>query len=187
MTKKLKGFKVMTPKFRMSFPHLLQPYAFDDEEPKYMVTMMFPPDADLSEIKDKAKRVAKENFKKVTKELFKHTFTKGKNQKNPENFKGFEDWKIMKPKSGMKPGLVDEDVEEVIDPAQVYSGRWARAVITAFTYDTKGNKGVSFSLDHVQLLDHDDRLDGRGNAKDYFDEENFDENDLDEDDEDMFE
>ena len=43
-----------------------------------------------------------------------------------------------------------------------------RFSITAFGYDVKGNKGISFALNNVQKWADGERLDGRVRAEDEF-------------------
>ncbi len=71
-------------------------------------------------------------------------------------------------KSQQKPGIVDENVQDIIDPSRFYSGCWARATIRPYYYDQKGNKGVAFGLQNVQKLRDDDPLGGRTTAQQDF-------------------
>ena len=165
-TKKFDGLKVMSPKFRLSFPDLLKPRAFQGQDPKYSISMLFPPDADLSELKKKATEAAKEKWAdKIPKNL-----NKPFRDASELDYDGYEDgWILIRASSQNKPGIVDEDRIDVIDPGEIYPGRWARAILVPFAYDTAGNKGVSFGLRGVQLLDHDDQFGGGGFNSDDFD------------------
>lgn len=51
----------------------------------------------------------------------------------------------------------------------IYAGARGRVSITAFGYDTAGNKGVGFALNNVQKLGEGERLDNRVKAEDEFD------------------
>jgi hypothetical protein len=172
--KKFAGLKVMTPKFRMSFPALLKPSSVDGkDDPKYSVAMLFPEGEELKEMKKIAKQCAKDAF--------------GKNQKGvklpfrdqeEKEFEGYEPGCLfITASSEQKPGLVDEDLNDVIDPGEVYPGRWARATVTAFSWTFGNKKGVSFGLRNIQLLDHDDNLAGGASAQDDFADEDDEEED----------
>lgn len=77
---------------------------------------------------------------------------------------------FISPWSKNKPGIVDKDLNDIMVPGDVYSGQLVRCTVHAFSYDTQGNKGVSFNLNNVQIVKADmPRLDGRRNAKDEFD------------------
>ena len=59
----------------------------------------------------------------------------------------------------------DRNNADVIDDSEVYPGRWARATIQPFYYDTDGNRGISFGLENVQLLRNDEPIGGGSRAK----------------------
>jgi hypothetical protein len=70
-----------------------------------------------------------------------------------------------------KPGLVNAQRSEILDPNDVWPGQLARATIKPFAYNVSGNKGVSFALNNVQIVKRDmPRLDGRKAAEEDFDE-----------------
>lgn len=71
-------------------------------------------------------------------------------------------------KSKQMPGIVDRNRQEVLDQMAFMSGDYCRVSLNAFGYDTKGNKGVSFGLNNVQILSKGEAL-GRARAEDDFD------------------
>lgn len=177
MAKKFAGLKVMTPKFRMSFPHLFKPHSMDNKnEPKYSVVMLFPEGEELKEMKKVAKQCSKENFsgEKGIQMPF--------NDQGEKDYEGYEPGCLMvAATSPMKPGVVDDNVEDVIDPGEVYPGRWARATVQPFAWTFGKKKGVSFGLRNIQLLDHDDNLAGGASAQSDFGDDNGDDADEDDD------
>jgi hypothetical protein len=54
-----------------------------------------------------------------------------------------------------KPGVVDAMRNHITEPSKVYGGLIARAQINAWAYDNAGNKGVSFGLNHLQIIKDD--------------------------------
>jgi len=61
--------------------------------------------------------------------------------------------------------------QEILLPDEVWSGQLVRANVTPFAYDKNGVKGVSFALNHVQIIKSDrPRLDGRASASSAFDD-----------------
>jgi hypothetical protein len=63
---------------------------------------------------------------------------------------------------------VDRSVQPILDSSEVYSGCYARVSINAFAYNTNGNRGISFGLNHVQKTRDGDFLGGRTRAEDDF-------------------
>ena len=57
--------------------------------------------------------------------------------------------------------MVDVNVKAIIDPSRVYAGVWAIIHTNCYAYDNKGNRGVAFGLEHVQIVRDDEPLDGR--------------------------
>lgn len=60
--------------------------------------------------------------------------------------------------SNNKPGIVDKDLNEILDPEEVYSGCWGRASINFYAFNTSGNKGIGAGLNNIQKLKDGERL-----------------------------
>lgn len=150
---------LMTPKCRIVWPSLFVATAMkgqSQENAKYQVTLLIPKDADIAVLKTAAAEAATEKFPKVKNGLrspFRKTEEKDNLAELAEDFPFY-----ITARSKDRPGVVGPNGKPVDDPEQVYSGRWAKASIQAFAYDNSGNKGVSFGLQNVQLLDNDDPL-----------------------------
>jgi hypothetical protein len=169
--------KVVTGKVRLSYCHIFEPFTnIEGQEPKYSVVLLIPKSdkATVAKLR-KAQQAAIENAKD---RLFKGSVPKGLKttlhdgdeeadlDRNPE----YEGHYYMSVNSKTKPGVVDRNVQPILDSTEVYSGCYARVSINAFAYSQAGNKGVSFGLNHVQKLEDGDFLGGRSRAEDDFDE-----------------
>src|SRR5699024_9721609 len=64
-----------------------------------------------------------------------------------------------------RPGIVDRDVQPILDSTEGYSGCYARASINAFPYSVSGNKGVSFGLNHIRKMTNGEPLGGSYSAE----------------------
>lgn len=150
---------LVTPLSRIVWPSLFTPSAMrgaDAGEAKYQITVLIPKTANIDVLKAAANDVATEKFgKKATsiRSPFRKTAEKDSLADIAEEFPFY-----ITARSKDRPGVVGPNGKTVDDPEQVYSGRWARVSIQAFAYDQRGNKGVSFGLQNVQLLDQDDPL-----------------------------
>jgi hypothetical protein len=67
-----------------------------------------------------------------------------------------------------RPGVVNGQVQKILDPGEVYAGCYVYAEINPFTYDTKGNKGVSFGLNNIQKCANGESIGGRAPAEQVF-------------------
>lgn len=79
---------------------------------------------------------------------------------------------FISPWSKNKPGVVDADREDIHLPEQVWSGQLVRANVVPFAWTHTGRKGVSFGLNHLQIVKSEgrQRLDGRPSAGSAFDD-----------------
>jgi hypothetical protein len=85
-------------------------------------------------------------------------------EKNPE-YKGCY---FVNCNSGQKPGVVDAQLNPIMDKSEVYSGCFARVSINFYAYSVDGNKGIAAGLNNVQKLADGDSLSGRARAEDDF-------------------
>lgn len=168
--------KVVTGTVRLSYVHLFEPYAQDSEQDEKYSCVILIPKSDKKTLGriDAAIKAAAEQAKnskfdgKIPANLATTLHDgdeEGDLEKNPE----YEGHMYMSISSKTKPGLVDGDVNPILDSTELYSGCYARVSINAFGYNYKGKKGVSFGLNHVQKIKDGDYLGGRSRAEDDFD------------------
>lgn len=167
--------KVITGKVRLSYVHLFEANAsFEGGDPKFSCVILVPK-SDTKTIRAirAAQKVALENGK-ATKfngsipKNWKDTFRDGDEDsdldKNPE----YAGHYFMSVSNKTRPGVVDQDVNQIMDSSEVYSGCYARVSINAFPFSVQGNKGVSFGLNHVQKLADGEPLGSVTKAEDDF-------------------
>lgn len=176
--------KVVTGKVRLSYVHLFEKFAQnEDQEPKYSCVILVPK-SDKKTIRaiEAAQAAAIENGKssrwegKVPKNL-KSTFRDGDEEGDLEKNPEYEGHMFMNVSAKTKPGIVDRDLNPIMDSSEIYSGCYARVSINAFPYSVSGNKGTSFGLNNVQFLEDGEPLGGRSRAEDDFEALDDDEED----------
>lgn len=150
---------VVTGEGRFSFPSLFEAREPDNEgdKPKYEVTLLVP----------KSDKETVQKLKKAIKaaaEEGKTTKFGGKipaNLKNPlhdgddkaDDYPEFADHFYFAARSTKRPGIVDKNLNAVIDAEKVYPGVYGRLQVEAFAYNhPKGGKGVALSLQNAQVL-----------------------------------
>lgn len=77
-----------------------------------------------------------------------------------------------------RPGIVDRNVQPILDADEVYSGCYVRVSLSCYPYNSNGNQGVTFGLGNVQKLADGEPLDGSSRAEDDFDALDDDEDDV---------
>lgn len=169
--------KVLTPKFRVSYPHVFKPQLNKlNNKEEYSVQALFKKGEDLSVLINAVKQAATEKW--------------GSWEKRPKNFRSpfrdqadrgkEENGKISLPagheagaifitlKSKERPGLVDQKVQDIIEETDFYAGCYARAKVTVYAYSQAGNNGVAFGLQNLQKWGDGEPLGNRLRAQDDF-------------------
>lgn len=168
--------KVVTGKVRLSYVHLFEPYSSNPtQEEKYSCVLLIPKTDKATIAKLNAAEAAAKEAGKTTKwngrlpanlkSIIHDGDTEADLERNPE----YAGHLYMSVSSKTRPGVVDQQVDPVLDSTEVYSGCYARVSINAYPYDTQGNRGVSFGLNHVQKLADGESFGGRSRAEDDFD------------------
>ena len=179
MSSKPNPTRVVTGKVRLSYVHLFEAYTSDPEEQeaRYSVTILIPKKdkATLAKI-NAALEAAKEEGKKTKWDgkippNFKSTLHDGDEEADLERNPEYAGHMYMAMSSKQRPGVVDENLNPILDSTAVYSGCYGRVSINAFPFAAKGNKGVSFGLNNVQFLEDGEPLGGRTRAEDDFADE----------------
>jgi hypothetical protein len=195
-TAKAERIKVITPEFRVSYPSLFQARKVDENNPnekaKFSVAMIFrvaetedskkrgEKVVDLKPLKDAVAKILLEKLgpdwqKKVQERksdgtpMYRLPFRDG-NAAETKDKDGYGPGTVyIRASSQYKPGVVDAQKVEVMNPQDVYGGCYARASIHPYWYSAKGNQGVTFGLDNVQKLRDGEPFSGRTRAEDDFD------------------
>ena len=156
----------ITPEFRAGYVGLFRASA-PKEDPngkkKFSIRAIFMPGADLKQLKLDAEAAAIEKWGANVPKNLRSPFRLNEELDNP--VAGIPDDAIVMTFSAnedRRPGVVDANLQDIIDESECYSGAWYRAQVRAFAYEAKGNKGVAFGLQNVQKLRNDDPL-GSGN------------------------
>ena len=156
--------KVITGKVRFSYVNIFRSRAFrEGQDAKYSICLLIP--------KDDKKNVAK--IKAAIEEAIQEGISSKWGGKRPKNLRlplrdgdeeradeapEYEGMSFMNANSTTKPGIVDKDLNEILDPDEVYSGCWGKASVNFFAYDSNGNKGIGCGLNNIQKIRDGERL-----------------------------
>lgn len=180
MTDKKTNRRIVTPPFRAAFPKLFKPDSMPGSEKEfYSVEAVFPPDTDLTAMKQLAARVAKEHWGDKIPKRLESPFRSGNdyNEERENPRPELEDCTFIRLKTSNKPDVVEKNPNVFItDESEIYSGCWMRASVYCHPYDNRQNpqqkNGVTFLLNHVQKLKDDEPwgTPRKSAAKDFDDE-----------------
>lgn len=159
-TKRSEETKIVTPEFRIAYPHLFKAQAMPGTKnaPKFSITMLFDKTSDMDVLK-KAMTAAKIDKFGPDKKQWPVMASAVKNGDDPkyadkEGFKGHHAISAST-NEDQRPGVVDRNGNDILDPAILYPGCYARAAVMAYIWEfpkDSGKYGVGFILDHVQKL-----------------------------------
>lgn len=163
--------KVVTGKVRLSYPTLFKARAAEEgQDPKFSVEILIPKSDTKTIAKIRKAQNAAATAPGADKKLgnvvptwgdekfpgkkFTDTLRDGDDEDESDGRPERAGHWFMNIRSSAqyKPGVVDKDLDNVIDESEVYGGVYARVSMTAFAFSTQGNKGVSFGLNSVQVL-----------------------------------
>ena len=67
--------------------------------------------------------------------------------------------------SATAPGIVDSNLNPVINRSEVYSGVYGRASINLYAFNTNGNRGIACGLNNLQLIRPGEPLGGKASPE----------------------
>lgn len=150
------------PKTRCSYLNVNAPKAFGDQKPKYSASLIIPKsdtltmaridaamraayDEGLSVLKGKSKTAP--SFEEVTRDGPIHD-----GDKKQDGDPAYRNAWYLNAKNDRRPGVVDVNKNEILDPSELYSGIYAKAAIGFFCYNKNGNRGIGVSLDYLMKV-----------------------------------
>ena len=166
MASKTVKTKFVTGKVRFSYANVFQPALTPNGVLKYSVSILIP----------KTDKDTVARFKKAFEEtkvanaavwggavpkLLKGGLRDGDEEKDDTAYAGHF---FFNASSNEKPGIVDQDVNPILDTSEFYSGCYGRASVTLYPYDTSGSKGIAAGLNNVQKLEDGEKFGGSSSA-----------------------
>lgn len=174
----VKTTQIITNEVRISYEHLLKPYAQQlNAEPKYSATILIP----KSDIVTKQRIDAA-----IQATIIEGTSSKWGGVRPPNVPLPIHDGDGVRPSDGLpfgqeckghwvmsasskqQPEVVDLNLQRIIDTTQIYSGMYARVSINFFPYFNNGKKGIGCGLGPVQKTRDGELLGGRVSAEEAF-------------------
>jgi hypothetical protein len=158
--------RFVTPKGRVSYPHIFKPTAFQGEgEPKFSCSLYI------------EKNNAGNEAAKAIKRLQEQALTELYPTKRPTNLEvwGLTDgdetddpsaagcW-IVKASNKSRPGVVDRSSTAIIDESEVYGGCYGRINLCAKAYGTGNKGGVTLELVAFQKVEDGEPFGGAAKA-----------------------
>ena len=153
--------KLVTPEFRAAFVSVVRATAsrVSPDNKKYGIKAVFSPTTDITALKKAAEEAVKEKWPNGAPKGLRSPFRTNDELENP--VVGVEDDAMVitfSSPENRRPGLVDRNLQDIIDETEVYAGCFLRAQVRPYAYDKAGNKGVAFGLENVMKTRDGDPL-----------------------------
>ena len=167
-----KKTKVVTGTVRLSYANVWKPKSINGGAEKYSVSIIIPKsDKDtldaINEAVDAAieEGIGKFGGKKPNKAAIKLPLRDGDVERDDEAYKNAY---FINANSTTPPQIVDQNVQPILDPREVYSGVYATVSVNFYAFNSNGNKGVACGLGNIQKVRDGQPLGNRSNASDDF-------------------
>jgi hypothetical protein len=163
--------KLVTGKVRLSYVNVFE----TNDKGKYSVAILIPKTdkATLDKVKaaiEAVKTDAKSATTWGSKFLasFKTPLRDGDTDRDVEKSPEYKGCYFVNCNSGQKPGVVDAQLNPILDKSEVYSGCYGRVSINLYPFNVDGNKGIAAGLNNLQKMAEGEPLSGRSRAEDDF-------------------
>jgi len=164
--------KVITGMVRFSYANVWEPKSVNGSDPKYSVSLIIPKDdtKTLNKIKTAIEAAKQEGASKLGKKIPANLKTplRDGDEDRPDD-EAYANSYFVNANSHTKPGIVDKNVEPILDQSEFYSGCYGRASIVFYAYNVNGNKGIAAGLQNLQKLKDGEALAGKSKPEDDFD------------------
>ena len=171
MSTKPSATKVVTGKARLSYVNVFQPRAQEEgKDPKYSVCILIPKSdtATVDKVKaaiEAAKQAGISVWGGKIPPGLKVPLRDGDTERDSPEYRGHF---FINASSKQKPGVVDAQVNPILDQNEIYSGVYGRVSVNFYTYNQAGNRGIGAGLNNVQKVADGEPLSGRARAEDDF-------------------
>ncbi|MTI84822.1 MAG: DUF2815 family protein [Firmicutes bacterium] len=163
--------KVITGKVRFSYANVWEPKSVNGSDPKYSVSLIIPKSdkKTLQKVKAAIEAAKKDGISKLGGKIPANLKTplRDGDVDRPDD-EAYANSYFINANSYTKPGIVDKDVQPILDPTEFYSGCYGRASIVAYAYNANGTKGIAAGLQNLQKMEDGEPLGGRSRAEDDF-------------------
>jgi hypothetical protein len=164
--------KVITGKVRFSYVHVFEPYSIEEGQDKKYSAVLLIPKNDVKTVNTIKKAIvaaknagAKKNGGKLPAKLNDPLHDGDDTDTDSKRGEEYRGHYYINANAKTRPGLVDKNLQAIIDPEEFYSGCYGRASISFYYYDRAGNRGIGCGLNNLQKLSDGEWLGGRVSAE----------------------
>lgn len=171
MTEQNTSTKVVTGEVRFSYANVFEPKSINGSDAKYSISLLIPKTdkKTLSEINkaiEVAKQVGLSKFGGKIPPNLKTPLRDGDaDRPDDDTYAGYF---FINTNSATKPGIVDKNLNPIMDQTEFYSGCYGRASVNFYAYNTNGNRGIACGLNNLMKIRDGEPLGGKSRPEDDF-------------------
>ena len=177
MSKNANPMKVITgPDTRWSYANVWEAKSINGGTPKFSVSLIIPKSdtRTLNKIKAAIEAAYKEGEGKLkgngktvpTLSSIKQPLRDGDIERPDDE--AYANAYFVNANSATAPGIVDSNLDPILERSEVYSGVYGRASINFYAFNSNGNKGIACGLNNLQKIRDGESLGGKSRAEDDF-------------------
>ena len=161
---------------RFSYANVWDPKSINGGKPKYSVSLIIPKDdkATIEKINAAIQAAYEEGMTKLKGSsktvpplsAIKNPLRDG-DVERPDD-EAYRNSYFVNANSDTAPGIVDKDLNPILDRAEIYSGVYGRASINFYAFNSNGNRGIAVGLNNLQKIRNGAPLGGKSRAEDDF-------------------
>ena len=153
--------RIMLKNVRLSYAHVWepQPAREADREPKYATSVIIPKSdaAQIKKIEAAIEALLKAEGPAKFRGSLKLPLRDGDTERDDE---AYQDAMFLNASSKTRPGIVDQNVEPILDRDEIYSGVYVNISIELYLFNVNGNRGVACGLGNIQKVRDGEALGG---------------------------
>lgn len=155
---------------RFSYANVHQPVSVNGSDMKYSASIIIPKSnkKDIKKVKDAIQKAIEENKDKFGGKIPTNLKTPLRDGNDREEDEAYADSFFINANSKVKPGIVDADLNPIMNQSDFYSGCYGRVSLTLYGYSVNGNKGIAAGLQNLMKTADGEPLGGRSSAEDDF-------------------
>jgi hypothetical protein len=170
-TQKPKNPRLTIKNVRLAFPDLFEATSFEDSEPSYKATFIFPPDhPQIQEVRKAMQQAAKTKWGEKAGDVYRSltasnrlAFRSGEDKAHLDGFAGNF---YISSSNKTRPTVIDRDRSPLTaKDGRPYGGCFVNAIIEFWPQDNKWGKRINASLAGVQFLRDGDAFSGGAAAQ----------------------
>ena len=182
MAKALPATKVITGKVRFSYAHVFKPASIiEGGDLKYSVAILIDKKdketlAKINKALEAAKQAGAAMWGGKVPAILKMPLRDGDEERgDQEEYKGCY---FLNAASNQKPGVVNSNLDPILDPSEFYSGCYGKASLNFYAFNQAGNRGIAVGLNNLMKTADGVSLSGLSDPRSDFADEVEDDDDL---------